>query len=132
LKVVYTMFLLFILFILTFSCASNSVYKIAHKHLERDTNYSKLGVWGFGTFWVELYNDERTSWPFDLAVWLDVNYGQTSYFDLVCSKGDIHRYGWNWEKKEFIEFSVMTLKDGRYMTPFQYYDSIVNKKRTPI
>lgn len=92
----------------------------------------KLGVWSAGYFWVELYKDLKTTYPFDEAVWINSEYGHPDYIDVVCEEGNIHRYGWNWEKKKFAELMILTLEDGRNMTPFQYYDSLVNQRKVPI
>lgn len=126
-KVVYQTFLL----LFFFSCAS-SVYRISHEHLERSPNYFKIGIWSYSAHWVELYDDKTTSWPFDEATWLSSSFGIVDYVDTVCDEGNIHRYGWNWDKKRFTEISILTLKDGENMNPFQYYDLIVNSKRIPI
>jgi len=126
-KVVYQTLTL----LLFFSCAS-SPYRIAHEHLERNPSYMKIGVWPAGSYWVELYDDLKTTYPFDEAVWMNTRAGQPDNVDIVCDKGDIHRYGWHYSEKKFKELYILKVKDGRNMTPFQYYDSIVNQGRVPI
>jgi len=127
-KVVYqTLLLLF------FSCASSSPYRIAHQHLERNPDYTKLGNWPRNTtYWVELYDDIKTTYPFDEAVWMNKIRGQPDYIDTVCDEGNIHRNGWHFGLRKFTFRHILTLKDGRNMTPFQYHDSIVNQGRVPI
>jgi len=126
-KVVYqTLLLLFV-----FGCGS-SVYRISHEHLERKPGFVSAGIWVYGDFWVELLDDRETSFPFDESVWKSTIGGTVDFVDIVCAEGNIHRYGWNWGKKKFAEIKILTLTDGRNMTPFQYYDSIVNQRRVPI
>ena len=127
-KVAYqTLLLLF-----TLSCTPSSVYRISHEHLERKPNYVSLGIWGYGAFWVEILDNQTTSWPFDEAVWKSTSVGTVDYIDRVCADGNIHRYYWHWEKKEFLELAILTLDDGRNMNPFQYIDLIIYLKRAPI
>ncbi len=122
----YTLLLLFL------SCAASTPYRIAPGHLERNPDYMKLGIWPSSTYWVELYDDSETTYPFDEAVWISVADGEIDYIDIVDEKGYIYRYGWHFKLNKFTFRYTLTLEDGRSMTPFQYYDSIVNKGRVPI
>jgi len=129
-KVLYQIFVL--LFFL--SCAPN-VYKIAHEHLERSNpSLTKLGIWSYEAYWVELYDDESTSWPFDEAVWMSTAFGRPDYVDVVFPDGNVYRYGYHLNKKKFIFLYVVPLDKEKHtnINPFQYYDAIVNQGRVPI
>jgi len=127
-----------ILLLLIFSsCATpSSVYKISHKHLEREPGYVSIGIWGYGSYWVEILDDQKTSWPFDEAVWKFIETGTVYFVDVVCDEGNIHRYGVKYKNNlpisGFSEIYIIKLKDGRNMNPFQYYDLIVNQGSVPI
>ncbi len=127
-KVVYQTLLLLLLF----SCAASSPYRIAHEHLERNPDYTKLGIWPSTTYWIELYDDTKTTYPFDETIGMRVMDGQPELIDIVDEEGNIHRWGWHFGLKRFTFRHILTLKDGTNMNPFQYYDSIVNRGRVPI
>jgi len=92
----------------------------------------KLGVWPSSSYWVELYDDSETTYPFDEAVWISTANGKPDYIDVVDKEGNIHRKGWHFASGKFTFRHTLTLEDGRNINPFQYYDSIVNKGRVPI
>ena len=125
-----------ILLLFTVSCANNSIYKISHKHLEREPGYVSVGLWVYGSYWVEILDDQKTTWPFDEAVWKFIETGTVYFVDVVCNEGNIHRYGARYKKgvlsSGFSEIYIIKLKDGKNMNPFQYFDLITNQGSVPI
>ena len=125
-----------ILLLFTVSCAPSSVYKISHKHLEREPGYVSIGIWVYGSYWVEILDNQETTWPFDEAVWKFIETGVVHFVDVVCDEGNIHRYGARYKKgvlvSGFSEIYIIELKDGKNMNPFQYFDLLINQGSVPI
>lgn len=126
-KVVYQTVLVFFLF----SCASSSIYRISHEHLERNFGYYSLGIWVYGDYWVEMLDNPVTSYPFDEAIWKSTEDGLVNYIDIVAEDGRIHRYGWNWGYRRFKEITILEFEDTS-MTPFMYIYILLTQKRVPI
>ncbi len=121
----------------TISCAApSSIYKISHKHLEREPGYVSVGLWVYGSYWVEILDDQKTTWPFDEAVWKFIETGAVYFVDVVCDEGNIHRYGARYKKgvlvSGFSEIYIIELRDGSNMNPFQYFDLLINQGSVPI
>ena len=113
---------LVIAFLLT---ACSSVTSLAKRNLNGDMSAPSLGILVLGEYWVELFDDLDTTFPFDMAVWKNKSDGYTDYKDIVSQKGVIVRYNRLGNSKKFAVLETLEVD------PFVYIYNVFEYHKVP-